>query len=500
MAESGGARPYGLRQGIGLFGGLLALLVVLIAPPPVELSLEGWRVAGVAVLMACWWVGESLPIPVTALVPLILFPVLGVAPIKEAAHPYANPLIFLFAGGFMIALAMQRWGLHRRLALNILGLVGEKPVMIIAGFMVATAFLSMWVSNTATTMMMLPIAMSIIELMAAHDKDGAAATDTFALVLMLSTAYAASIGGLGTLIGTPPNAFLAGFLVETYDFEIGFAQWMMVGLPVVLILLPITWYLLTHVVHKVSGGEVVGARELIAAEKRGLRKMSAGERWVAVAATCTALAWITRPLINDAFPGLHLSDAGIALAAALILFAIPIRRGSGEFVLEWATAAKLPWGILLLLGGGLSLAASIEASGLASWIVDAIGGLAGLHILLFVALITAIVVFLTELTSNAATTAAFLPVVAALALSLGENPLLLAVPAVLAASCAFMMPVATPPNAIVFGSGKVRLPQMARAGLALNFAAIVVLSLLAYALLTFAFGVETGVVPGWATG
>ena len=499
MAESQ-ARPYGARQAIGLLAGLAALGLVLAAPPPAGLSVEGWRVAGVALLMACWWIGESLPMPVTALVPLILFPLLGVAPIKSAAHPYANPLIFLFAGGFMIAMAMQRWGLHRRLALNILNRVGEKPVMIIAGFMTATAFLSMWVSNTATTMMMLPIAMSIVELMAAHDKSGAAAPATFAVALMLGTAYAASIGGLGTLIGTPPNALLAGFLLETYGFEIGFGRWMLIGLPVVLILLPLTWYLLTHLVYRIGPGEVTGARDLVAAELRGLGPMSAGERWVATVASFTALAWIVRPLISREFPELHLTDAGIALISALILFAIPLNRRGGDFVLDWAWAVKIPWGILLLLGGGLSLAASIKQSGLAGWIVTAIGGLSGFHILICIAVVTAIIVFLTELTSNTATTAAFLPVVAALALSLSENPLLLAVPVVLGASCAFMMPVATPPNAIVFGSGRVSLPEMARAGLALNLVAIAVISGLAYWLLILVFDVETASVPAWAGG
>ncbi len=497
--EAGG-REFGVRQLVGFIAGVTVMALVLVLPPPADLSVAGWRVAGVAMLMVCWWVGEALPVPATALVPVVAFPLLGVTEIGEATRPFANPLIFLFIGGFIIALGMQRWGLHRRLALKILSRVGENPVMIVGGFMAATAVLSMWVSNTATTMMMLPIALSVIDLTTEHrhqDKE-APATKTFALALLLGTAYAASIGGVGTLVGTPPNALLAAYFFETYGVDIGFTEWMLVGVPVSLVFLPVAWYLLTHFVYRIAGTRVRGTEALIAKEVRELGPWNWGEKCVAVVAGITALSWVTRPLLAQQFPEVNLSDAGIALAAALVLFILPVNLRRGEFVMDWSWAKKLPWGILILFGGGLSLAASIKQSGLAHWIVDATGVLGGIPIVLFIVVITIVIVFLTELTSNMATTAAFLPVVTALAVSLGENPLLLAVPAVLAASCAFMLPVATPPNAIVYGSGRVTLPEMARAGLILNLAAIVIISTLAYGLLVLAFGVEAGVVPEWA--
>ncbi len=493
---------YGARQRVGLALGPLLLALTLVLPAPEGLSDEGWRAAGVAALMAAWWISEALPIPATALVPLALFPLLGVAPIGEAARPYANPLIFLFLGGFMIALAMQRWNLHRRIALAVLGLAGERPAGIVAGFMAATAFLSMWVSNTATTMMMLPIGISVIELIGERERAiaGEAAGANFAVALMLGIAYAASIGGVATLIGTPPNALLAGFMAETYGFDLGFARWMMVGLPLSLVMLPLAWLMLTRLLYPVDRGRIEGSRALLAGERRALGAMSRGEKTVAAVATLTALMWMSRPLIDSALPGLGLSDAGIAIAAALVLFVVPVDLAKGQFALDWETARGLPIGVLILFGGGLSLAAAISATGLAAWIGTGLGGLGGLPVLLVVLAIVAVIVFLTELTSNTATAAAFLPVLAAFAVSLGENPLLFAAPAALAASCAFMLPVATPPNAIVFGSRRVTVPQMARAGIWLNLVAIAAITALAYALLGVALGVAIGEVPGWTSG
>lgn len=440
--------------------------------------------------------------PATALMPLAAFPFLGIAPIQTVAAPYANPLIFLFLGGFMIALAMERWNLHRRIALKVLKAAGNRADRLIAGFMAATAGLSMWVSNTATTVMMLPIALSVVRLLlpaSAEDVDaGKAPVDPFPVALLLGIAYGASIGGLGTLIGTPPNALLAGFMLESYDIHVGFAQWMMAGLPLAAVMLVLTWWLLTRFAFPVGGRRIGVAAAVIDAELAALGPASRGEKLVGFVFLATGGAWILRPLIAKQLPGVYLHDAAIAMTSALALFLIPVEFRRGVFLINWAWARKLPWGVLILFGGGLSLASAIAESGLAAWIGDALSVFGAWPVIALVAAVTVVIIFLTELTSNTATTAAFLPVVAALAVSVGENPFLLVVPAALAASCAFMMPVATPPNAIVFGSGLVTIPQMVRAGFLLNICGIVVITALAYSLLLAVFGVDLGVLPDWA--
>jgi solute carrier family 13 (sodium-dependent dicarboxylate transporter), member 2/3/5 len=495
------------RRRIALVAGIALFALVLQLPAPEGMRVEAWRVAAVGVLMAAWWIGEAIPIPATALLPLVLFPVLGVSAIEQTAAPYANPVIFLFLGGFLIAQAMQRWELHRRIALVVVLAVGTQPLRLIGGFMLAAAFLSMWVSNTATAVMMLPIGLSVIQLVergrapAAGEAQEIGSTDeldfpNFALTLMLGIAYACSIGGLGTLIGTPPNALLAGFMAETYGYPIGFGRWMLVGVPIVLLGLPLTWWLLTRWVYPVRLKEIPGGREAIGGELAAMGRASRGEWMVGSVFALTALAWIVRPFVEGWLPGL--SDAGIAIAAAVVLFALPVDARAGVFVLDWESAKRLPWDVLILFGGGLSLAAAISRTGLAEWIGQALGGLDALPLLAVVLVVALVVIFLTELTSNTATAAAFLPVVAALAVGIGENPLLLAVPAALAASCAFMLPVATPPNAIVYGSSFVTIPQMVRAGVYLNFAFAMIVTGLGYALLIFAFGVVPGELPDWA--
>jgi sodium-dependent dicarboxylate transporter 2/3/5 len=444
--------------------------------------------------MAVWWITEAIPIPATALLPLALFPVLGIGDIRASASHYANPVLYLFMGGFMIAQAMQRWGLHRRLALHILRVMGTRPRNMVGGFMLATAFLSMWVSNTATTVMMLPIGLSVIDL---TRRATGAADRHFALTLMLGIAYAASIGGMGTLIGTPPNALLAGFLEETYGVQIGFGQWMTIGVPLVIVMLPLTWLVLTRWIYPVRLADLPGGRETIAREITALGPVSRGETQVGVVFVLTALAWMTRPLLARWVPGL--SDAGIAITGGLLLFLVPVDAKRGRFALDWESAAKLPWGVLVLFGGGLSLASAISRTGLAEWLGNAMSGLGTLPLVLIVVAVTAVLVFLTELTSNTASAATFLPILAAVAVGIGENPLLLVVPAALAASCAFMMPVATPPNAIVYGSGHVTVPQMARAGIVLNLLFIVALPLFALLLAGPVFGAHAGALPGWAT-
>lgn len=479
---------------VPIFAGLILFFLLLFLPAPEGLSVEGWRVVAVASLMIVWWITEAIPVPATALIPVALFPMTGATSGSAATSPYGDPIIFLFMGGFILALAMERWNLHRRIALNIVARTGTQQGRIVAGFMLATAFVSMWVSNTATVVMMLPVALSVVGLL--EDK-GDGRKSTFPLALLLGVAYAASIGGVATLIGTPPNALLAGALNQTYGYDIGFGRWMIIGLPVAIVMLAIAWLFLTKVTIRLDKGEVEGAAELFRSEIAKLGSWSVPEIRVAVVFLLTAFAWVFRTILDDYIPGLN--DTAIAIMAALVLFVLPAGDGKGGALIEWKHALRLPWGVLVLFGGGLSLAAAVVSTGLDQWIGDQVGTLAGvLPLIGIVVLVAGVILLLTEFTSNTATAATFLPLVAALAVSLGENPLMLAVPAALAASMAFMLPVATPPNALVFGSGHVTIPQMATQGLWLNLAAIVVISTLGYVLLTTFFGVDVGSIPDWA--
>ena len=491
------------RAWIGRFLGPVLAVVAYFALPAGQggLSQAGVATVSVGILMAVWWITEALPLPATALLPIALFPLLGVVDIGAATAPYANDLIFLFMGGFMIALAMQRWGLHRRIALLTILAVGTKPVRVIGGFMLATAFLSMWVSNTATTVMMLPIGLSVLALVLgggeretgdgepeAEELTGRGAS-RFAICLMLGIAYAASIGSLATLIGTPPNLFMAGFLEETYDISIGFGEWMLVGLPLAAVFLLIAWVVLTRFVYPPEIDQISGGRELIRGELREMGSTSRGEKVVLTVFVLTALAWITREPLTNAVPLLGgLDDAGIAIIAAVVLFALPIDWRNGVFALDWETARQLPWGVLLLFGGGLSLANAVTETGVDKWIGGLIAGLRGVPILLLVAVVAVAILLLTELTSNTATAATFLPIVAGAAIGLDLNPLVFVVPAALAASCAFMMPVATPPNAIVFGSGHITIVQMVRAGVWLNLIGAILVTLTVYTLANWVLG------------
>jgi solute carrier family 13 (sodium-dependent dicarboxylate transporter), member 2/3/5 len=455
----------GLRPRIGLLLGPALFALVLLLPPPEGMSTPAWRTAAVAVLMAAWWISEAIPIPATALLPLALFPVLGVSAIGPASAPYANPVIWLFLGGFLIAIAIERCGLHRRLALGILRAVGTRPASLVGGFMLGTAFLSMWISNTATVLMMLPMALSVVALVDREAGEGGV-DPAFAVALLLGLAYAANIGGMGTLIGTPPNALLAGFMSESLGVQIGFGEWMLVGVPLVAVSLPVCWLLLVRVLYPVRREAIAGGAEVIRREVAGLGRISRAEWTVGIVTGCTAGAWILRPLLEPFVPGLN--DTSIAIGGALLLFLVPVDWRRGVFPLTWKAAEGVPWSVLLLFGGGLSLAAAISETGLAGWIGDAMEGIGAWPVVLVVLAVTTVVIFLTELTSNTATAASFLPVVAALAAGIGLAPLQLAVPTALAASCAFMMPVATPPNAIIYGRGRVSIPQMVRAGIWLN--------------------------------
>lgn len=503
----------------GFFLGLI-LSTLVYAVMPEAVPHDARLTAGVAVLMAVWWMTEALPIPATSLVPLVAFPVFGSGiEMADVGASYGNPIIFLFLGGFLIALSMQRWNLHRRIALFTLSLMGNKPGPMIAGFMIATGFMSMWVSNTATAVMMLPIGISVLMIVAkvvgssiapaeaadpsthtgppdpAPTDDPAADSEVglghvvksnFGTALMLGIAYAASIGSLGTIIGTPPNTFLVAYLEDNHDISIGFGQWMLVGVPLAVVMMAFAWFILVKVLFKPEIDEIPGGRELIREEMRKLGPMSTGEKLVLAMFVLAAVSWIAIPLIFEEPP---ISDEGIAMVIGLLLFLIPGGANRGVRLLDWETAEKLPWGVLLLFGGGLALSAQFSSSGLTEWIGEASVGLGALPLVLIVAVFATIILFLTELTSNTATAATFIPVVGGVALGLQLDPLLLTIPVALAATCAFMLPVATPPNAVAYGSGYVTIGQMVKGGIWLNLVGIVLITATVFLLAVPVFGI-----------
>jgi sodium-dependent dicarboxylate transporter 2/3/5 len=495
--------PRAIVQRAGLVGGpVLAGVCYLLLPEQywdaageqmIDFTLEGRVTLAVMTWMAVWWLTEAIDISATALLPIPLLPLMGAASVVEATAPYAHPLIFLLLGGFLVALSMQRWGLDRRIALITLRLVGDRPTNMIAGLMMATAFLSMFVSNTATTAMMLPIGLSVIALLRRGNGEDAAGpgSGNFALCMMLGIAYAASIGGVGTKIGTPPNGFVLGFVEDNYGHEIDFASWLKLALPLVVVFLPITWLVLTRFVYPVPAARIEGARDLVRQAYEGLGAVKPGEWVTLIVFAATALAWITRPILARWIPGLsNNGDTVIAMVAAVLLFLIPVNARRREFAMNWQTAQKAPWGILILLGGGLSLAAAVRRNGVAELFGNQVSALGDVPPVVLVLAVTALVIFLTELTSNTATTATLVPILAALAPGLGVHPYLLVFPAAIAASCAFMLPVATPPNAIVFGSGYLTIPQMCKAGLWLNLIGILLITGLAYAVIVPQLGLE----------
>jgi sodium-dependent dicarboxylate transporter 2/3/5 len=467
------------RIGLALPLGPLLAIGLLWIEGPAGLAPEAWSVVALVAWMATWWVLEPVPIAVTALLPVALLPLLGVASVNEATAPYANPLIFLFLGGFLLAEAIQRWSLHRRIALLVLRFSGHRPDHLVAGFMVATAWLSMWVSNTATAALMVPIGLSVLALLERHGRD--AGSHRLELSLLLGIAMAANIGGMGTLIGTPPNALLAGFMAENYGIRIGFAQWMLLAVPPAFLLLVLTWWLLTRYLYPLGRETLPAVAEMLREQAEDLGGMSPPERGVAVIFTLVALAWVTRPLL-EAWLGLPLSDAGIAVIGALLLFMVPARWSQRQFLMDWDSAKSLPWGVLIMVGGGLSLGTAIEGSGLAAGVAEGLGAFADWPVWALVSLVVLVVMMLSHVTSNTATAAAILPLTASLTVSLGASPLLLSVPVALAASCAFMLPVATPPNAVVFASGRLSVAEMVRAGAPVGLIALVVICLAVFAL------------------
>lgn len=473
-ANRSGGQLIGLALGPLLAGGLLAL------DPPAGCSPAAWATAAVTVLMATWWVTEALPLPVTALLPVPLLPALGIAGIDAAAAPYANPLVFLFLGGFLLAAGVQRHDLHRRVALAVVARAGPRPDRLVAGVLGATGVLSMWVSNTATAAMMLPIALALAGL-AGNERDQDHAR-RFTVAILLAIAFGANIGGMATLVGTPPNALLAGFLAETRGIEIGFGEWMLVGVPVAAVLLVLAWWLLARRVFAVGARPLPGVDDFVVAERAALGDLSPAQRRVVFVVGLAAFGWLTRPLLNAWFPGLALTDAGIAVACALLLFVLPAGSIRGPALLDWRGTHGLAWGVLILVGGGLSLGAAIEASGLAAFIADRLQGTYVWSIPAVVAMIALVTIGLSHVTSNTATTATLLPIAVSLAAAAGQPVVTLAAAVALSASCAFMLPVATPPNAIVFASERLRVIDMIRGGAGLVCGALLVVVFAAWLL------------------
>lgn len=487
-------RRYTTGQFIGLILGPLLFILTLLFYSPEGLSKEGIAILASTIWIAVWWMTEAIPIPATSLLPIVLFPLTGGLDIGATTSSYGSDTIFLFMGGFMIALAMEKWNLHRRIALNIISVIGTNTDRIVLGFMVATGFLSMFISNTATAMMMVPIGLAIIYQFSDALK-GDPTVDTskknfgFGKALMLSIAYSASIGGIATLIGTPPNAVFAGVVKEMYNIEISFAKWMLFGVPIAWVFIFIVWFYLVKIAFPVKVKEIPGGKAVIHAEKEKLGKASYEEIIVFIVFMLAALSWITQSFILSKFIP-NINDAIIAMTFALLLFVIPSKNKRGDHLLDWLTAVKLPWGVLLLFGGGLAIAAGFTNSGLSEWIGGQLTALQGVNLIVVLIIVATLVIFLTELTSNTATATMMYPIMAALAIALGIHPYAVMIAAGVAASCAFMLPVATPPNAVVFGSGYIRITDMIKAGFWLNIIGIILVTIAVYFLLPVVWGID----------
>lgn len=493
---------------IGFFTGPLLFALTLLLPPPEGMQLATWQSAALAVWMISWWVFEAVPLSVTALLPLVVYPLLGVMDLREAAKPFAEPVIYLFLGGFIIALGIEKSKLHLRIALGIVKLIGTRPDLMIGGFMAATSFLSMWISNTATVIMMLPMALSVIHLLKDQlGEESAKTARNFALCMMLGLAYASGIGGMGTLIGTPPNAFLKGYLEKSYGFEIAFFDWMKFGVPLVIVLTLAMWVILVKIVFRVDMKESVQTKALIHDEIAKLGAMSKIEKIVLSIFLCVAFGWVfQQPLSGGftlggfSFAGIpELSDTVIAMIGALAMFLIPLDFKKNETILTWKDAEKLPWGVLILFGGGLSMAHGFETTGLGTWIGHQFDGTGNyLPHLVIVALVVLVTMACTEFMSNIATITMLLPVIVPIAIGMGENPLMFAIPATIIASCAFVLPVSTASNAIVFGTGYVKIQEMVKGGILVNIAAYILVMILAMTLIPAIFDIQQGVLPDWA--
>ncbi len=447
---------------------------------PDSMPVEARGVAATAVLMAAWWITEAIPIPATALLPIVLFPLLGVMTGAQVTLPYADHLIYLFLGGFLIGTAIEKWGLHQRIALHTIRLTGLSPARVTLGFMLATAFLSMWISNTASTIIMFTIAMAFLKRIRGQaEQMGTEVPAGFATGLMLAVAYSASIGGVATLIGTPANAVLAGVYQRTYGESISFVDWMVFGLPLAIIMLILTWLYLTRVAYAVGRWSLPVKREWLLGEIQKLGALSRGEKRVAAVALTVVTLWLVRGFTDFAIFD-RVQDSTIAILGAVALFITPVNYRQREFLLDWKSASTIPWDVLILFGGGFALANGFVESGLVVWLGEHLQFLQGVHLLLLVLFIATMVIFLTEMTSNTATAAMLLPIMVSLATAVEAEPLILMATVALTSSFAFMLPVATPPNAIVFSSRVVTIRQMAKTGFWLNILGVVLVTFYAY--------------------
>ncbi len=483
---------------IGLILGPTLFLLTLQFFHPEGMSKEANAILASTLWIAVWWITEAIPIAVTSLLPIILFPLTGGLGLKETTAAFGHKYIFLYIGGFILAIAIERWNLHKRMALNIISFIGTNIKSIILGFMVATAFLSMWISNTATSVMMLPIAMAIVAQLRDNPNTIENENQIFGKALMLAIAYSASIGGMATLIGTPPNLVLAGIVQETYGVEITFSKWIVFGLPISLTLLFICWKYLTTFAFKFTQTSFPGGKAEIKRQLDALGKISYEEKTVLMVFVATAFAWISRSfLLKEFIP--NIDDTIIAVIAGIILFLLPASKtnenGEKRAIITWEEAVKLPWGILLLFGGGLALAQGFKISGLAVWIGSQMTLLEGVSLIVLLFVLVASVNFLTEITSNLATTAMILPVLASMAVVIGVHPYILMVGATVAASCAFMLPVATPPNAVVFGSGYLTIPDMVKAGVWMNVISIILLTIITFFVLPYLWDFDPSSFP-----
>ncbi|MFN3608236.1 MAG: SLC13 family permease [Hyphomonas sp.] len=466
-------RP-GLSARLGLFLGPALAILIAVLPPPDGMERGGMLVAAVLVLMAVWWATEAIPIAVTSLLPLGLLPLTGVASLREIAAPYADPVVLLLLGGFIMAIAIEKWSLHRRIALNVLLLSGARLKLLAGGFMLATAVLSMWISNTATSLMMAPIALSV-----AVSAGGGA---RLASALLLGIAYSASIGGLATPVGTPTNLIAMGWLRENAGIDISFREWMSFGLPLVLVMLPMAWLILTWGM-KSDAAAARAAGATIRTQRDALGRMTTPETRVAIAFGVIALAWITREQLIEIPLFAGLTDMGIAILGAILMFLVPHgsrvpeHQPAGWALLNWDDARTVPWDVVLLFGGGLSLAAAVQASGLAGWIGNSLAEFANVPPIVLILIVVTIIIFLTEMMSNVAAMTTFLPILGALATATGVDVRSLIIPCAMAASCAFMLPIATGPNAVVFGMRQFSIGRMMKTGFWLNISCIIIVTL-----------------------
>ncbi len=482
-----------MQKRLGLVIGPLLFLFILLLTPFEGLSEQGHAVLATTIWIAVWWVTEALPIAATALLPIVLFPLSGGMNLASTTASFGHKYVFLYLGGFLIAIGIEKWNLHRRIALTIIAFIGSDIRKIILGFMIATAFLSMWISNTATSVMMLPIGLAIIKQLKDNPDTDEDENLIFGKALMLGIAYSASIGGIATLIGTPPNLVLAGIIESTYGYEITFLEWFQFGLPVALLLLIFCWYYLTRIAYKFKQVDFPGGLKEIQRLKSNLGIISKEERRVGFVFILAALCWISRSFIlQPLFPGID--DTIIAILFGITLFIIPSKNNK-EPLLNWKDTLNLPWGIILLFGGGMALAKAFDESGLALWLGNLMTEFGGFPFFILLLLLITAVNFLTEITSNLATTAMLLPVLAPLALEVEVHPFGLMVGAAVAASCAYMLPVATPPNAVVFGSGYLRIPDMVSKGIVLNLFSILVISIMVYFLLPFLWEIDLTSFP-----